>query len=112
MRKLSNSIETHRGAMANTAERGVTDLSSPRAQVEGTDPSSRPPRRWLRRDLRSGPRALHGATVLKSVTGDQHGRMGEWANLNPSRVQVEGRPLLRRDSQPEPRALQGATALK
>ena len=46
-------------------ERGVTDLSSPRAQVEGTEPSSRPPRRWLRRDLRSGPRALHGATALK-----------------------------------------------
>ncbi len=43
--------------------------------------------------------------------------MGEWANLSPSRVQVEGtdpssRPLLGRDSRPEPRALHAVTVLK
>jgi hypothetical protein len=53
----------------------------------------------------------------KRGTGDQHGRMGEWAYLSPSRVQVEGtgpssRPLLGRDSRPEPRALHGVTVLK
>ena len=60
------------------AERGGltdTDLSPSRAHMKGTGPSSRPPCRWLRRDSRPEPRALHGATVQKSVTGDQHGSL-------------------------------------
>ncbi len=69
---LEDGTKSHRGGMDNTAERGGwTDLSPPRAHMKGTGPSSRPPCRWLRRDSRPEPRALHGATVQKSVTGDQ-----------------------------------------
>ena len=44
-------------------------------QVSGTGPSTRPPRLWLRQDKQPELRALHGATALKSVTGDQHGSL-------------------------------------